>query len=84
MSNQSIQPFNEMEESKELSSFITATKRFQLQPSQGREMFVKAIAAKMRNQDTLNKLKEVKDNMIIQTAMKENYEKFVGRLNNRN
>ena len=68
------------EESKELASFITATKRFKLNPQQGREMFVKAIAAKMKNQDTMNKLKEVKEDVVIQTAMKENYTKLVAHL----
>jgi hypothetical protein len=68
------------EESKELASFITATKRFKLNPQQSREMFVKAIAAKMKNQDTMNKLKEVKEDVVIQTAMKENYTKLVAHL----
>ncbi len=70
------------EESKEIASFVTATKRFNLNPNQGREMFVKAIAAKMKNQDTLNKLKEVKEDVVIQTAMNENYMKFVAHLTN--
>ena len=70
------------EESKEIASFVTATKRFNLNPKQGREMFVKAIAAKMKNQDTMNKLKEVKEDVVVQTAMKEDYDKFVAHLNN--
>ena len=36
----------------------------------------------LNNQDTLNKLKEVKEDVVIQTAMNENYMKFVAHLTN--
>jgi hypothetical protein len=74
---------NIVEESKEIKTYMSAIKRFpqKLDSKVGQAMFVRSLEQKMRREGTFDKVENVKNDAIIQQAMKENYVKFVKRIN---